>query len=162
MQRPFRQPVFEAVGIVVASVLLGFTYTAFSGKGLFGPPRDNTGQVTVPGETSSTFITYEEALDYFEKGKALFIDARHEYDYNVGHIPGALNLPLKEVENRHHMLSSIAKDKLLITYCDGAECNSSVELASKLYSEGFSNVKIFFGGWNEWTAHQRQTEKQSK
>ena len=158
MQRSYRQAVFEAVGIVVASVLLGFTYTAFSGKGLFGPSHDDIGQVTVPGEDFSTFITYEEALDYFDKGKGLFIDARHEYDYNLGHIPGAQNLPLKEFENRHDILSSIAKDKLLITYCDGAECNSSVELASKLYAEGFSNVKIFFGGWNEWTAHQRQTE----
>ena len=159
MQRSFRQAVFEAVVIVVASVLLGFTYTAFSGKGLFAPSHDETGRVTVPGEDSSIFITYEEALDYFEKDKALFIDARHEYDYNLGHIPGAQNLPLKEFENRDDLLSSIAKDKLLITYCDGAECNSSVELASKLYAEGFSNVKIFFGGWNEWTAHQRQTEK---
>jgi rhodanese-related sulfurtransferase len=125
----------EAAVIVVASILLGFTYTAVSGKGLFGPSHDGTGGVTVPGEDSSTFITYEEALDYFEKDKALFIDARHEYDYNLGHIPGARNLPLKEFESRNDILSSITKDKLLITYCDGAECNSSVELASKLYEK---------------------------
>jgi 3-mercaptopyruvate sulfurtransferase SseA len=47
---------------------------------------------------------------------------------------------------------------VLVAYCDGQECNSSINLALKLDSLGYSNVKIFFGGWREWTNSSQPTE----
>ena len=62
MMGSFRQPLLEAALIFVASVLLGFTYSTFAGKGLFAPSNDDTERVTLPGDTSFIFITYEQGI----------------------------------------------------------------------------------------------------
>lgn len=156
----FAVMVREASLIVFAAVVLGFAYGFVLKKGLFAPTKP-TNNVSAAA-ASPTFIDYEEALRYFREGSALFVDARHEYDYNLGHIHGAVNVPLKDVDLTTSPLAHIPKDRLIVTYCDGAECNSSIELAQKLAAAGFINVKIFFGGWNEWQQHHLPTEKESR
>lgn len=147
----------EAMIIVLASAALGFSYSFVIKKGLFLPPTPliATAQTVVPPE----FISYEEAIKLFNEGTALFADARNEYDYKLGHIPGAVNVPLKEFALQTSTLANIPKDKLIITYCDGEDCNSSIELAQKLSEAGFTNVRMFFGGWNEWQQHNLRTEQ---
>jgi rhodanese-related sulfurtransferase len=146
----------EALLILLAATLLGFAYTLVMKRGLFLPPMPliATAQTVVPPE----FISYEEAVALFKEGSALFVDARHEYDYKLGHIKGAVNVPLKDFALSSSPLVNTPKDKLIVTYCDGAECNSSIELAAKLAESGFTKVRMFFGGWNEWQQHHLQTE----
>ena len=95
----------------------------------------------------------------YQTGSALFVDARHDFDYKLGHIKGALNVPLKEYDGTKSLLASVPKDRLIIAYCDGAECNSSIELSAKLMNDGFKNVRIFFGGWHDWLSARLPTEK---
>lgn len=146
----------EAAIITAAASLLGFAYSFVMEKGLFFPAsrRIATPQHVVPPE----FISLEEALALFKSGDALFVDARHAYDFNLGHIPGAVNVPLKDFVLDSSPLAGAQMDKLLVTYCDGANCNSSIELANKLSAAGFTRVKMFFGGWNEWKQHHLQTD----
>jgi rhodanese-related sulfurtransferase len=154
----YRQSISEAVIIVLAASVLGTAYTALTRKGLFADTQSSpSGSEYLP-----VMISYEEALALFQAGDALFVDARHEFDYNLGHIKGAINLPLKEFELKKDRLIDRSKDALLVTYCDGAECNSSIELAAKLRETGFTNVRIFFGGWSEWEAHRLPTEGSSQ
>lgn len=153
-----RIAVRESLLILCAATLLGFAYSYVMKKGFFlqaQAPPVAAPQTIVPPE----FISYEDAAALFTAGTALFVDARHEYDYTLGHIKGAVNVPLKEFLLHTSPLANIPKEKLIITYCDGADCNSSIDLATKLSEAGFTNVKIFFGGWNEWQAHQLQTEQ---
>ncbi len=131
--------------IVVASCVLGFASTSISGKGFFAPLPEASTQRKAP-----QFISLDEARALHENQSAMFIDGRHAYDFGLGHIKGAINIPLSEFEVAVPLLSSIPKDQTLVTYCDGAECNSSIELAVKLDSLGYPNVRIFFGGWKEW------------
>ena len=104
-------------------------------------------------------ISLAMAKDSYESHNALFIDARHEFDFQAGHIRGAVNVALNQYETQRTRLNGISKDKLLIVYCDGAECNSSIELTVKLMESGFSNVKVFFGGWQEWISAKLPLEK---
>ena len=145
-----RQAFREAGMLLFFAAALGFLYTAATGKGLFADPAKTATPPT--GDHTPVLISLDEARTSFESGEALFIDSRHEFDYKLGHIRGAVNIPLKEIEERKDSLASVPKDKLLIVYCDGAECNSSIELSSKLFQSGYSNVRIFFGGWREWEA----------
>jgi rhodanese-related sulfurtransferase len=145
-----RQALREAAVLFFFAAALGSLYTASTGKGMFA----DTAGVSSPlsGNHAPVLIPLDEARGFFDSGEALFIDARHEFDYKLGHIKGAMNIPLQELDERKELISAIAKDKLLIIYCDGAECNSSIELSSKLFQSGYSNVRIFFGGWREWEA----------
>ena len=157
MKISFRNSLREAVLLIVASTLLGFTYTYFMHKGMFAPPKQSVAAIAkiVPPE----FITFDEALEFFKTNSVLFVDARNDFDYKLGHIAGAINVPLKDFDLATSALTRTAKDKTIITYCDGAECNSSIELAKKLSEAGFSNVKMFFGGWTEWQQRHQQTEQ---
>lgn len=156
-QSSFRSALTEAAAITIAAVILGLIFTGIAGTGLFSSSAF-PGRTATKEPVSSTFLTYEEARMLFLRGDALFIDARHGYDFGRGHIKGAINVPLQEFNNGHLLLTSVAKDRLIVTYCDGEDCNSSVELAKKMYAAGYSNVRIFFGGWNEWLAHGQPRE----
>ncbi len=104
-------------------------------------------------------ISRDEAWALFQTGMAVFVDARHEFDFKLGHIKGAINIPLKEYDERKSALSGVSVDRDIVVYCDGAECNSSIELSVKLMKDGHRNVRIFFGGWSEWSAANLPTEK---
>ena len=149
----------EAAFIVLAAVLLSTAYNALLGKGIFGTPTAQNQPASSVNEVPPTFITHEEALVFYNAHQGIFVDARHGYDYGLGHIKGAVNLPLKEFETHAGTYAVWPKDKMLIVYCDGAECNSSIELAKKFSTAGFTDVKIFFGGWAEWQMHDNPTEK---
>lgn len=148
----------EAGILLLVAAVLGLTYNGVTRKGLFRSGSNTTEGDQNPAAASPRFITYEEALSLFQSKTAVFVDSRHEYDYKLGHIQGALNVPLKEFDSRKEAIARIPREALVVAYCDGEECNSSLELAVKLSRAGFSNVKVFYGGWREWQAHQQPTE----
>lgn len=132
----------EALQILIAATLLGLAYTFVMNKGLFSkatPPA-----MMPQAHIAPVFISYEEAADLFNGGNALFVDARHEFDYKLGHIKGAINAPLTDFNLQTSPLANVPKTKLIVTYCDGADCNSSIELAKKLSEAGFTKVRMFF------------------
>ncbi len=158
--RELRRAGREALLLALAAAALGFVYTAATNKGFFAapPPQAAAVEPRAPGPPPEA-IQLDEAQRLFDGHAALFIDARHPYDYRLGHIKGAVNLPLKEFDTAAALLDTIPPGRLLVTYCDGAECNSSIELGVKLAARGFLNVKMFFGGWEEWQAQHLPVER---
>jgi len=150
-----RQSLHEAFLLIIAAVFLGAAYTFVTHQGFFL----KTQAVQPAAASTMEMITLAAAKDLFESNNSIFIDARHEFDYQAGHIRGAVNIPLKMFDAQFTLLNKISKDKVLIVYCDGAECNSSIELAVKLTDSGFTNVKVFFGGWQEWNSAGLPIEK---
>jgi rhodanese-related sulfurtransferase len=153
-----RQGSREAAILLLAAAALGFIYTAATEKGMFAPPPP-AAPIVVAGIVAPAMITREQAQTDFESGSALFIDARHEFDYKLGHIKGAINIPLRMYDKKKDLLTSVPKNRLLVVYCDGAECNSSIELSTTLAKEGYTDVKIFFGGWRDWSSANLPIEK---
>jgi len=148
-------PVREAMKILAAALLLGLLYTLITGKGMFAvdePAVVNT-EIIPP-----SYVDYAEVRELYDAGNILLVDARSSYDYELGHITGSVNLPLKEFDSAHPVVASWDRDAVIVTYCDGQECNSSLELATKLSEEGFTNVKFFFGGWKEWVENDGPRE----
>ena len=50
---------------------------------------------------------------------ALLLDARPHLEYNAGHIPAAISIPIDELPNR---LDELPTDKLIVAYCRGPLC----------------------------------------
>jgi rhodanese-related sulfurtransferase len=153
------QALREAGILLVIATALGVVYTAASQKGMFAHTAPPLPPLSASDLSAPVMISRDQAQAYFEAGKAVFIDARHEFDYNLGHIRGAINIPLRMFEKKKSVLDSIPKTRILVAYCDGAECNSSIELSVNLAKAGYSDVKIFFGGWREWTASNLPIDK---
>jgi 3-mercaptopyruvate sulfurtransferase SseA len=59
-------------------------------------------------------IQRDEAIKMVKAGKAVWVDVRPKSDYDIGHIKGAINIPLSELQNRFRDLPT---QKYLITYC---------------------------------------------
>jgi len=85
----------------------------------------------------------------------LILDARSAPFFEQGHVPGALNLARDNFAADYRRLSPILKgmnDKPIIVYCAGGYCHDSRMVAGALMTLGFDNVRVFTGGWDEWTA----------
>jgi rhodanese-related sulfurtransferase len=145
----------EALLLIVAAIVSGFAYTFVTKQGFFAE-----GGKTPPAPMPDLeMISLPKAKTFFDSSNAVFVDARHEFEYKQGHIRGAVNVALNEFENHRSRLNNIPKDRMLIVYCDGAECSSSIALAVKLLESGSTNVKVFFGGWQEWKNANLPVEK---
>jgi rhodanese-related sulfurtransferase len=96
-------------------------------------------------------ITLEEAEDLWAGGGAVFFDARPAVPYSEGHVPGARNLALNESGPRLTAdVQDILRERTLVVYCEGGDCQSSLLLAKRLHDEGFKDVRVVTGGWEEW------------
>ncbi len=149
-----RQSIREAVILILLAVVFGTSYTFVTHRGLFAPPANASSR---PSPIST--IDVAAAKRGFDAGAALFIDARHSFEFSRRHIPHAVNIPLADADAAISRLDSVSRDRYLIVYCDGAECNSSMDVGVRLMQAGFTNVHVFFGGWEEWTGKGYPTER---
>ena len=94
-------------------------------------------------------INLEQAYKLYTMG-IIFIDARDEYEYKMGHIKNSINLPMYYFDKYMNVLSGTSKSQTIICYCGGSGCELSTQLANKLFSLGYRNNYIFIGGWEQW------------
>lgn len=82
---------------------------------------------------------------------ALLVDARDGALYADGHLPGAILLPLGEVETLLEDFRRKADPaRTLILYCSGYGCPDSFDLGLRLIADGYRDVRVFEGGYPEW------------
>lgn len=93
-------------------------------------------------------VTAAELLALMDKGEAVAIDVRGSVPYELGHIQGAIWLPLGLVKQR---FGELPQDKLLVTYCTCKEEETSLEAAMVLAQQhGFERVAVLHGGYPAW------------
>ena len=80
-------------------------------------------------------------------------------DYFKGEmIPGSRRVPVDQVA-REVLTAGLPKDTPIVTYCSGPSCPNSGQAAAKLVTLGFTNVRAFEGGTEEWKASGRTIEQ---
>ena len=77
------------------------------------------------------------------------VEALPEKYYRDWHLPGALHLPLDEVESRATTVLP-DKDAEVVVYCASATCRNSDAAARRLGLLGYRNVAVYFGGKRDW------------
>jgi rhodanese-related sulfurtransferase len=105
-------------------------------------------------------VTVQQAEKMHTDPSILFADARSKAEYDQGHIPGAIPLPLGEFDIYFEKYKSkILKAKMIVTYCHGLGCKLSDKVAQKLYvDKKLHNVSGFFGGWPQWQQNNLPVE----
>jgi ArsR family transcriptional regulator len=93
-------------------------------------------------------IAAEELLARVRGGDVVILDVRPEDEYDLGHLPGALNIPLRRLEQR---LSELPRKREVIAYCRGPYCVLSFEAVAALRARGF-RARRFEAGFPEWKA----------
>ena len=82
------------------------------------------------------------------KGEVTVLDVRPPEEYDAGHIPGALSVPLPELAKR---LSDLPKRREVVAYCRGPYCVLAVEAVKLLRARGFKAVRLE-DGVLDWAA----------
>ena len=96
---------------------------------------------------NQTDITPTELSQKLAEGaEIVLIDVREPYEWNAGHIEGAVHIPMNEVPQR---LTEIPKDKEVVMICRSGGRSGHVQ-QHLLESQGYSRVKNLVGGMQRW------------
>lgn len=93
-------------------------------------------------------ISREDLLVKLKDGTVTVLDVRPEDEFLLGHIPGALSMPIEELKQR---LAELPKHRKIVAYCRGPYCVFSFEAEAILRKEGF-NVSRLEDGFPQWKA----------
>ncbi len=93
-------------------------------------------------------VSREELLERSRAGTVTILDVRPEDEFALGHLPGALNIPLRELEAR---LGEIDPKQEIVAYCRGPYCVLSYEAVARLRARGFK-IRRLEDGLPEWRA----------
>lgn len=93
-------------------------------------------------------VSRSELQAGLESGHMAVLDVRPASEYAAGHLTGAINIPLDQLES---LLSLLPRDKEIVAYCRGPYCVLSHEAAKRLRTLGYQ-VRRFEEGFPEWKA----------
>ena len=104
-------------------------------------------------EESSTDIEAKD-IENLLKNKEFLLDVREEYEYQNGHIKGAVNLPLREILSQK---DALLKDRDIYVYCRSG--HRSADAVNFLKSLGFEKVHNIEGGFIDISFNEYHKDK---
>ncbi len=85
-------------------------------------------------------------LERIRSGLVTVLDVRPPEEYAAGHLPGAVNVPLEELEKH---LDALEADQEIVAYCRGPHCVLAFDAVARLREKGF-DARRLEGGLPEW------------
>ena len=140
MKRFSARAVFMVVVCATAVLFLGITAASAA----------NVGKVT-PQELKNLIGS---------KADIVVVDAQPKGAYDVGHVPGSVNLPwVPQIKSP----GKLPKNKDLVLYCACTHDEDATDLANQLVTRfGYTRVKLLEGGWLKWVELGYPQEKTKK
>jgi ArsR family transcriptional regulator len=93
-------------------------------------------------------VSREELLQKSRAGEVTILDVRPSDEFALGHLPAAVNIPLRELEAR---LAEFDPAQEIVAYCRGPYCVLSYEAVAALRARGFKARRLQ-DGLPEWRA----------
>ncbi len=91
-------------------------------------------------------IPRSELLERARDGLVTVLDVRPPEEYAAGHVPGAVNIPLQELEQR---LGELGKEQEVVAYCRGPHCVLAFDAVARLREKGMKARRLE-DGYPEW------------
>src|SRR5438094_4001971 len=103
-------------------------------------------------------MSRDELLARLEAGEALVVvDVRPIEEYRAAHLPGAVSIPLDELEQR---LRELPRERQIVAYCRGPYCAFAPQAVRTLRAQGYTAVHLA-DGLPEWAAAGGHTVKEN-
>jgi len=93
-------------------------------------------------------VDRNELLNRVNQGDVIVLDVRPEEEYQAGHIPGALSVPLSDLKQ---LLAQLPEEQEIVAYCRGPYCVLSVYAVEMLRQKGFQATRLE-EGIQDWRA----------
>lgn len=101
------------------------------------------------------WVSIRDLLSRMDDGTVVLLDVRSDDEFMQSHLPGAINIPIEQLEQR---ISELSKSADVIAYCRGQYCVLTAEAVAILRTKGH-RARPLAGGVSEWTAAGLATEK---
>ena len=98
-----------------------------------------------------------DLLSRARDGLVTVLDVRPPEEFAAGHIPGAINIPLIDLERR---LKDLTEDEEIVAYCRGPHCVLAFDAIAKLRQYGFKAQRLE-DGYPEWRASGLPIEQEN-
>ncbi len=99
-------------------------------------------------------VSRKELVQRMKDGIVTVLDVRPQDEYAAGHLPDAVNIPLRELTRR---LRELPKGREIVAYCRGPYCVLAFEAVALLRDRGFK-IRRLQDGFPEWKAAGLPTE----
>ncbi|MHB9025403.1 MAG: ArsR/SmtB family transcription factor [Armatimonadota bacterium] len=91
------------------------------------------------GREGMESVDTEKLLERVKAGEVTVLDVRPPEEFQAGHVPGALSVPLRELERR---LAELPRDQEIVAYCRGPYCVLSIQAVELLRARGFKALRL--------------------
>jgi rhodanese-related sulfurtransferase len=138
--------------IVIISATAGIAWNRSLLTGAWRGELTQQAQAAPRGEELPMPIGLAQVKEMHDAKQAVIVDARSAESFAHGHIAGATILPLEAARKNPSIKfpGPVAKDAVIIVYCNGFSCHDSMDLGKLLMQAGYSAVYVYEGGFPEW------------
>ena len=84
-------------------------------------------------------VDREALVERVRRGEVTVLDVRPPEEYRAGHIPGAVSIPLSDLERR---LAELPRDREVVAYCRGPYCVMALDAVEVLRKSGFAAARL--------------------
>ncbi len=103
-------------------------------------------------------VDREALIARIKSGEVTLLDVRPAEEYDAGHIPGAVSVPLAELEAR---LAALPREREIVAYCRGPYCVLAITAVEILRAKGFRAIRME-EGVPDWRARGLPVEVSAK
>ena len=156
----FKKLVKQIFILLGVSVILALIINYFSPVGIALIGQWDTARGVISAKAKNDVVAGKleiedvtRAKQIFDNGNVLFVDARTRDNYDDGHLPGAVSLPVRQFDELiDTFIDQHAIEQPIVIYCSGRTCEDSHNLAQLLMDFGYVDVKVFIDGFPGWQA----------
>lgn len=138
----------EVVRLLYALGAVGETYSA---------EVERLVKMFMSDKDSFDAVPAEDVLTRARKGLVTVLDVRPAHEYAAGHVPGAINIPLPEINKRLHELPA---NREVVAYCRGPYCLMAFEAVALLRKKG-RKARRLQDGLPEWRLRGLPIDRES-
>jgi rhodanese-related sulfurtransferase len=148
--------VAQAACLVVAAVAAYAGYRFWSGSGYLSESRV---VVAVQDSHLGTFLPkvgVKEMAKLVDAPGVTVVDARKSVDYDLGHLPGAISVPVNATAAQYdEALATVPENSTIVVYSQTRYCTFGYTVAKQLMALGYRNIIVFRGGYKEWSDQEQ-------
>ncbi|MEV1292050.1 rhodanese-like domain-containing protein [Pseudonocardia sp. NPDC049635] len=94
-------------------------------------------------------VRRDEVRTRIDAGRTIVVEALPPEYFRKGHLPGALNIPVDEVDSLARTLLPNRSAEIIV-YCANSACRNSATVARRLSAMGYTNILDYDEGKDDW------------